>query len=402
MDKYIENLKELINDSLHHTNQILFKRKCKITFTDVFYYLTQLIKDDSTSSIKVSSDMEVDKLCTATASAFVKKRKLIPSIFISMLSSDLLDYHYKINNKLLNNKYRVLAVDGTHTPLSKNLTNDGYKLTKNGTYVNSCINGIYDVYNDTIVDLQLDSCNSETKIYDKQLHNLQENDIIIHDRGYYSHKLLYNLYSINVYPIFRLKKSMNIVKDLLSTNANDKIYIINNKYTNHTNIKFRLIKYVIDNETYVLGTTLLGNIFTINLLKQLYNIRWNIEIYFRHIKYDLSFKNMHSKIEELIKQEIYSHMYITQLTRILEEIYIINNKHIENKMKTNSTNFSNNLNKTIKHIIKLLLYHNKVRTIIRIILIMFNYLVPIREGRTYIRHRIIPIGKWYQYGEQIT
>ena len=146
----------------------------------------------------------------------------------------------------------------------------------------------------------------------------------------------------------------------------------------------------------------MNNIFTINLLKQLYSLRWNIETYFRHIKYDLSFKNMHSKKEELIKQEIYSHMYITQLTRILEEIYIINNKYIQNKMKTNCTNFANNLDKTITHVIKILLYHTSFRGIIRIILIMFNYLVPIRDGRVYIRNRIIPTSKWYQYGEAIT
>ena len=212
MDKYIKDLKELINDSLHHANEILFY---KITFTDIFYYLTQLIHDKKASSIKVSSGMIIDKLCYATPDAFIKKRKLIPSIFISMLSSDLLDYHYKINNKLLNNKYRVLAVDGTHVPLSKNLTDDGYKLTKNQTYVNSCINGIYDVYNDTIIDLQLHSCNSEQKIYYEQMHNLQMNDIIVHDRGYYSHKLLYTLHVLNIYPIFRMKLNMNIVKDLL-------------------------------------------------------------------------------------------------------------------------------------------------------------------------------------------
>ena len=42
--------------------------------------------------------------------------------------------------KLLFNKYRIIGCDGTHSPLSRNLLNDNYKLTKNNTYVNATIN----------------------------------------------------------------------------------------------------------------------------------------------------------------------------------------------------------------------------------------------------------------------
>jgi len=72
-------------------------------------------------------------------------------------------------------------------PLSKELIKDDYKLTKNKLYINGCCNGIYDIYNNIIVDLNLDKCNSEQKIYQDQLHYLQKDDIIIHNRGYYSH-----------------------------------------------------------------------------------------------------------------------------------------------------------------------------------------------------------------------
>ena len=226
-----------------------------------------------------------------------------------MLSCDLLDYHYSTNNKLLFNKFRILAVDGTHCPLSKNLTNNGFKLTKNKTYVNALISGIYDITNTTIIDLKISQFNSERKTYFEQLDELKENDIIIHDRGYYSHKLLYKLYTRNIYPIFRMKKNFKIVKQFIDSGSNDKIFIINNSHTNNIPINLRLIKYVIKNETYVLGTTILDKLFTVNTFKDLYKDRWQIETYFRIIKYNMSFSNFHSKQLELIKQEIYIYFF---------------------------------------------------------------------------------------------
>ena len=47
--------------------------------------------------------------------------------------------------------------------------------------------------------------------------------------------------------------------------------------------------------TCILGTTLLDTEFTIEKLAKLYHDRWDIETYFRTIKYDISFKNFHSK-----------------------------------------------------------------------------------------------------------
>lgn len=83
--------------------------------------------------------MVVNNIANAV-DAFIKKRKIIPSIFFKMLSSDLLDFHYKSYNKLLFNKYRILCSDGTHSQLSKNFVNNNYSLTKNNTYIDSLIN----------------------------------------------------------------------------------------------------------------------------------------------------------------------------------------------------------------------------------------------------------------------
>jgi len=95
-----------------------------------------------------------------------------------------------------------------------------------------------------------------------------KNDIVIHDRGYFSYMVLYNLHKLNVYPIFRMKKSNQYVKQLLKSKSNDKTYTV--YYDDNTKIKLRIIKYTVNNETYYIGTTLLEKQFTINVLKDLY------------------------------------------------------------------------------------------------------------------------------------
>ena len=102
----------------------------------------------------------------------LKKRNIIDQKYLKTMTSDLLTYFYKIKNNLLFNKYRVLYVDGTHYPLSKNLNKDGYKLTQNNTYVNSLISGLYDINNNTIIDLSLAKINNERIIYEEQFQHL--------------------------------------------------------------------------------------------------------------------------------------------------------------------------------------------------------------------------------------
>ena len=403
MEDSIKELKQIISINTEIYNSLSFQRNRKTTFNDMFYYLTQLVSNPRNSSTTVTTSLNCDNLTNATSDAFKKRRKTINPMFFKFLFNDLLNVFYKNNKNNFFNKYRLLGVDGTHSPLSKNLINDGYKLTKNKTYVNALISGLYDITNNTIIDLNLTSSKNEVVQYKEQFAYLTENDIIIHDRGYYNSKLLYDLHILkNVYAIFRMKDNFKIVRDFKNRKTKNKIYIICNEQTKNIPIKLRLVKYTINDTIYVLGTTLTGKNFTINVLKNLYKQRWSIEEYFKTIKYCLSFKNFHSKTEIQIKQEIYVHMCITAITRILEEIYKKNNIKINNKMKNHKTNFKNNINKVTNNIMILLLYDktDSINQIIKILSILFTYLIKIRNNRTFLRKAIIPVSRWYQYGEK--
>lgn len=132
---------------------------------------------------------------------------------------------------------------------------------------------------------------------------LKFGDILIMDRGYYSIKLLAFLTKLGIKVIFRLPQNLNIVK-----------YFINNPkkmtYTTTINsdnlkIKFRIIKYIIKDELYYLGTTIYGG--NIDHFKHLYWDRWEIETHFRHSKYDLSLKELKATNENSIRQDVAIH-----------------------------------------------------------------------------------------------
>ena len=73
-----------------------------------------------------------------------------------------------------------MATDGTHISLSKELSKENYKTTKKNTYVDALVNGLYDIYNDSIIDLHLSNTKNERKSYCRQFSSLKENDIVIH------------------------------------------------------------------------------------------------------------------------------------------------------------------------------------------------------------------------------
>ena len=62
--------------------------------------------------------------------------------------------------------------------VGQKLDKEGYKLTKNQTYVDATINGLYDVLNNMVIDLHLTPY-SEQKAYYEQIPNLQKGDIVI-------------------------------------------------------------------------------------------------------------------------------------------------------------------------------------------------------------------------------
>jgi len=98
-----------------------------------------------------------------------------------------------------------------------------------------------------------------------------------------------------------------------------------------------------------LGTTIYDK--DINYLKNTYWKRWKIEIHFRYSKYNLSLKELKSKTENSIRQDIFIHHFIFIVSSHFQ--YMLQ----ENIKKGYKINTSNQLDTTINNLLYLFLYN---------------------------------------------
>ena len=75
MKKDIIRLQNLIKNQIEVSNDLIFKRKNKITFKDVTYYLMKLINNSKNSSITVTSDLNIDNITNAKHDALTKVKR---------------------------------------------------------------------------------------------------------------------------------------------------------------------------------------------------------------------------------------------------------------------------------------------------------------------------------------
>ncbi len=89
-------------------------------------------------------------------------------------------------------------------------------------------------------------------------------------------------------------------------------------YLNNKPIKLRLIKYKIDDETFVCATTLIGEQYPLNEFPHVYHGRWGIEELYKISKEFIDVEDFHGKSERGVKQELYAHAILINIARIFE------------------------------------------------------------------------------------
>ena len=146
----------------------------------------------------------------------------------------------------------------------------------------------------------------------------------------------------------------------------------------------RCVKIELDTgEEEILLTNLDKDKFTTAEIKKLYNLRWQIEINYRHLKNDLKIENITSSKENLIKQDIYSQVLVSNMLQafINDNDENINQENYKNKMKTN-TNMSVGIFKNT--LIYILLENNtqkRTKMMDNFCLAIEKYIIPIKSGR---------------------
>ena len=302
-------------------------------------------------------------LDTPTVSSFIQARdKIKPDTFHILFNL----FNVRTRKPKLYNGYRLLAVDGSTLPITSEIKDKKTTIQKANNsdkpFSAFHLNTSYDIleytYDDVI--LQGQAVQDERDALNKMVERYKgDKAIFIADRGYESINsfekihLSGNKYLVRVKDIHStgMLRSFGpflddefdlIVKRTLTTRqtneikAHPEIYKFvpqNQRFDYFEDAPFydfecRVVRFKITEDTYeCIVTNLDKDEFSMQDIKELYHLRWEIETSYRELKYDLDLNTLHSKKRNLIEQEIYAKMLLYNLcSRVTNGINISKRK----------------------------------------------------------------------------
>lgn len=332
MPIFIEKNKSSPND---------FTRNRKLSFSSVFL----LIFRNTVKSLQVmlneySIHRELD--ITITASAFTKARKKLRHTAFIELYEKLKNIYYKNDDVKKAYGFRIIGFDGSDIILPNThdmrqefgsiKTANGYH-ENTGDYARGKLEVGYDVLNNYVIACELGHARSgERELATQLLHETNNNDLLIFDRGYTSFEFISNLMKNNSNFLIRTPRKFNFEVDKMFVDGAPTSKIIELKIPKHlkkknaslnlpNKIKLRLVKVILSTgEVEVLITSLLDSIqYPDNIFKDLYYLRWGIETFFSKIKSRLCLENFTGKTIESVKQDLWSTIMISNLETVITE-----------------------------------------------------------------------------------
>lgn len=360
---------------------------------------------------KMNINLPQSKPVTAAAMGNARA-KLDETIFKTINTAVLRTYEAEQDDFLWKN-HRLFAVDGTKMNLPKQLEKASYKPpSKNAYYPQGLVSCLYQLKSKMPVDFDLAPHLNERKMAVEHLKVVNENDVIIYDRGYFSYFMLYSHYKKGVHAVFRLPMhSLKVIDEFTkSKDMEQLVVIIPNKNhqrelrKQHPGIEFiplslRLIKYVISDTTYVIGTTLTDTqLYKIEEFPDIYHSRWGIEELYKISKVLIDVEDFHGLTERGVKQELFAHFALITFSRIFtnqtNDILMLNNSSKNNeKTKVNLKNCLITLARNLEALF--LQQAQKVKeTITTIIKLVSTCRQKERANRSYVRKSQKPRKKW--------
>ena len=320
-----------------------FTRKRKHLFGDTLMNLLLLeggsLKDELYKIFGCNLD-------TPTVSSFVQARdKIKPDAFHTLFNL----FNDRTRKHKLYKGYRLLAVDGSTLPITSEIKNMKTTIRKANNsdkpFSAYHLNTSYDILEYTYDDVifQGQAVQDERDALNKMVERYKGNKaIFIADRGYESFNsfekinLSGNKYLVRVKDIHSngMLRSFGPfsddefdvqVKCTLTTKQTNEIkthpetykFVPKNQRFDYFgdapfyDFECRVVRFKITEDTYeCIMTNLDKNEFSMQDIKELYHLRWEIETSYRELKYDFDLNTLHSKKRNLIEQEIYAKMLL--------------------------------------------------------------------------------------------
>jgi len=338
---FINNFNNLSRDIKNYIQQISkihkFKNRKTSLSDGILFKLLYTIKNATQES--VTTKLNLYNKIDASRVAYIKKiNKINVNTFHKLHNYFNKRINYYFNNNI-NNQYIIYAVDGTYIQLKESLTTD-CKRKKNTGSVTTLSTGIYNVTYDTPTLIKIENNETSEKIsfsniFD-EIKQTDTKDIYVFDRGYVDYKLFNKININNKYFICRIKKNT-----LKIDNSKDDFIITTTFYDDSKKIKYeklRVVKYIINNSIFYLGTNLFDG-FDIKSLKDIYHKRWSIEEYFKMLKNTTNINNINEESIKNIEKSFICYNIISKLTYLIKNN--VNQQIENNKNKIKKINLSN-------------------------------------------------------------
>ena len=344
----------------------------------------------------------------ASSSVCEARQKLHEDIFKEINEEIILKYGKCKKEELLLNRHRVFAIDGTRVNLPREMVDCEYKTCNKETYYpQGLMSCMYNINTQVVHDYCLEKYMNERVCAAKHIKSLEEGDVVIFDRGYFSYLMLYQCEESGINPIFRI--SVNLankeIQDFMSSDAMDTVVeykpasTVKNQLKRQgydldfKSIKLRLMKHEIEGQLYLYGTTLIGEEYKAELFGELYHSRWKIEEFYKISKCLVNLEEFSSKSERGLKQEIYAHFALINLARLFCNISRIQNGDGKNDVQYNFKNCLNLIGRNIQNLIYKTV--EIIENIVSDIIVKISKIKQrIRPNRKYKRISHKPFNRW--------
>jgi hypothetical protein len=441
-----KDITKTIKDEIYDISNIKTKNY-KSKFKDILLYkFLYSIPENTKAGIVSSLNFEnynnnnnKNKNNTLARGTYSYRENQIPISFYMNLYKKISNLYKKLMNIDVNKPF-IMAVDG-----SFNNTNCKNQKDILETSLNMCY---YDITNDLPIELNIEGSqnkNNELSILKKYIKkaNIPKNSIIVLDRAYCSYEFIDFLIKSNYKFIIRFRNNCKNFDNI--KNINDirilKYYDIfenkipfdkYNKYIEKVNKKekgkYKLINKLNNKEIpltekhkfksavikikyeYTLLTNLTLNLYNDDKIKELYKKRWDIEVFFKLLKYNFKFDHLiehdKNKNDEKYRKLYLVNLIVIYLSKIIEKTYYYNNaikkdfvKKENNKLvsyvyKPNKSNIIKGVYKIIKKIIDSSLKDEDLKKICD----FYVHYSFIKLGEHKERKAKTPFFKWYVKG----
>jgi hypothetical protein len=390
----IYNIHNLLNDIFNSTFSNIYKKnkiiKSEISEKNLVYYKFKYSEINKTKQNIVSAINYKNNTTHNVTSYYRKEQHLSINTY-----SDILININKLYLSLCPTTNKLISIDGTYGN-----TNIQRKKGKLQTTLFMCY---YDVTNSVPLDINFknnkkndNNRNNEVSLAEQWINKNKSKcnkSIIIADRAYHKSKFFNFLISNNIEFVIRIKNNAKN-RNLNNCRYISKEFIIYKKILNKKTNKMEKIECT---NKYTLITNLCKDKYTNEQILDIYNKRWDIEVYFKYIKNNFKLQHLKEHKSRDDKKILICQSIIVTIARIIKKLFFTLNEN-KDKHKDKDT-YKINETLLIKGIFDYLLLDiiNGELTFIKLKNFVDSYCIYIKNdlNRTFERVSLIPFTKWY-------